>query len=168
MTPPDLPWKRTTLTRRRLLSVAALAALAPGAHLAMAAGAVLPVAASLPDQLTQALQKGKPLVVMVSLKGCPFCEVARNNYLAPLQRDGQIEVVQVNMLTPSLLTDFQGKALTHEQLVRQWSVNIAPTVLFFGKGGAEVADRLVGGYLPDFYGSYLESRLQQAGRAVRS
>ncbi len=168
MTPPDLPCKTATLTRRRLLGAAALAALAPRAHLAMAAGAVLPVAISLSDQLAQALQKGKPLVVMVSLKGCPFCEVARNNYLAPLQREGQIEVVQVNMLTASPLTDFHGKALTHEQLVRQWGVNIAPTVLFFGRDGAEVADRLVGGYLPDFYGAYLESRLQQAVRAVRS
>jgi hypothetical protein len=35
-------------------------------------------------------------------------------------------------------------------------------VLFFGKGGSEVAQRLVGASIPDFYGAYLEERLRQA------
>jgi len=81
-------------------------------------------------------------------------------------REGQIEVVQVDMRTSLPLTDFQGKALTHEDMVRQWKISIAPTVLFFGKGGVEAADRLVGGYLPDFYGAYLDARLAQARQRV--
>jgi hypothetical protein len=35
-------------------------------------------------------------------------------------------------------------------------------VLFFGAKGKEVAERLEGGYIPDFYGAYLEQRLQVA------
>jgi hypothetical protein len=39
---------------------------------------------------------------------------------------------------------------------------VTPTLLFFGPGGREVAERMEGGYLPDFYGSYLDDRLAKA------
>jgi hypothetical protein len=31
----------------------------------------------------------------------------------------------------------------------------------------EVVERLVGGYIPDFYGAYLDERLQAARAAIR-
>jgi len=150
--------------RRQLLAASGLFALLPAAR---AAAATLPVAVSLADELAVALHHGEPLVVMVSLEGCPFCGVARNNYLAPLRAEGRLDIVQVDMRTSRPLKDFQGQPLTHDQMVRRWAIKVAPTVLFFGRGGAEVAERLVGGYLPDFYGAYLDERLQQARRATR-
>jgi hypothetical protein len=42
-------------------------------------------------------------------------------------------------------------------------VDVAPTVLFFGRTGREVAPRLVGASR-DFYGAYLEQRLETARR----
>lgn len=65
------------------------------------------------------------------------------------------------------LLDFDGKASTHEQLVRAWQVKTAPTVLFFGREGRELAPRLVGGSLSDFYGAYLDERLAQARAALK-
>ena len=53
-------------------------------------------------------------------------------------------------------------ATVHEEVVRRWRVQLAPTVLFFGPGGREVAERMEGTYQPDFYGAYLEDRLKQA------
>jgi len=150
--------------RRQLLAASGLFAVLPAAR---AAAATLPVAVSLADELAVALHHGEPLVVMVSLEGCPFCGVARNNYLAPLRAEGRLDIVQVDMRTSRPLKDFQGQPLTHDQMVRRWAIKVAPTVLFFGRGGAEVAERLVGGYLPDFYGAYLDERLQQARRATR-
>jgi len=47
-------------------------------------------------------------------------------------------------------------------------VSIAPTVLFFGRNGQEIADRMEGGYLPDFYAAYLDERLAQARKLLRS
>ena len=51
------------------------------------------------------------------------------------------------------------------ELVRAWQVKAAPTVLFLGPGGQEVADRLVGGS-PDFYSAYLDGRLERARQAL--
>ncbi len=128
---------------------------------------LLPTADSLPDELAQALKKGSPLLVMVSLDGCPFCKVARENYLAPLREQEGLPVVQVDMRSSRSIRDFKGRTLTQDQLIRSWNIKVAPTVLFFGPGGVEVAERLVGGYIPDFYGAYLDDRLRLARAALR-
>lgn len=150
---------RFGLTRRAWLGVALLG----GTHLTVgAASAVLPAARSLRDELALALKGGNPLVVLVSLDGCPFCKTAREHYLSPMREQQGLPVVQVNMRSTAVLLDFNAVALTHDQLVRAWAVALAPTVLFFGPGGSEVAPRLLGAGSPDYYGAYLEQRLAQA------
>jgi hypothetical protein len=139
-----------------------------GAAVQGAAAATLPVAPSLALALQQALGQGQPLVVMVSLEGCPFCRVARDSYLAPLSREQGVPVVQVDMRSPQAIHDAAGRATTHEQLIRDWRVRVAPTVLFLGKAGVELAPRLVGGLLPDFYGAYLHERVAAAQASVRA
>jgi thioredoxin-related protein len=134
----------------------------------MAANDELPLSVSLQDELAAALVRRQPLVVMVSLDGCPFCKEARQNYLRPLFEQECLPVVQVDMRSRQPLRDFRGTSFTHDEMVRHWRIRIAPTVLFFGRGGVEVAERMVGGYIPDFYGAYLEQRLAQARAAVRS
>jgi thioredoxin-related protein len=128
--------------------------------------AVLPAARSLPDELAQALRQGRPLIVMVSLEGCPFCRRARQSHLAPMQREGTT-IVQVDMRSPQPVRDFEGQMTTHDALVQRWRVPIAPTLLFFGPGGREVAERMEGAYQPDFYGPYLDERLEKAAVLIR-
>jgi hypothetical protein len=151
------------LTRRQCLLAGAAVSLV-GAGPALAAS--LPMPASLPDALGAALKKGSPLVVMVSLAGCPFCTIARDHYLAPLQGQAGLTIVQIDMRNRDMLKDFSGASQSQDQLIRSWGVKVAPTVLFFGRGGVEVAERLVGGYIPDFYGAYLDDRLRTARAAV--
>ena len=151
------------MTRRQWLLAGAAASLAGVSH---AAGVVLPVPASLPDALAAAMKKGSPLVVMVSLDGCPFCKIARENYLAPLQHPLGLAIVQIDMRSQQMVQGFNGASQTQDQLIRSWGVKVAPTVLFFGRGGVEVAERLVGGYIPDFYGAYLDDRLNTARAAL--
>ena len=155
--------------RRRswLLACAGLAA-AAASPFARAVDAVLPAPSSLADELAKALRLGQPLVVMVSLAGCPFCRLARNNYLEPLRREEGLPVVQIDMRSAVHVLDFKRIATTHDQLVRAWEVKVAPSVLFFGRGGQEVAERLQGGYIEDFYGAYLEQRLKQARAALKA
>ncbi len=143
--------------RRDCLALAGLA-LNLGTASAQRPGATLPAAQSLPDELARALQNKQPLVVMVSLEGCVFCRQARQSHLSPLQKAGTV-IVQVDMRSSQAVLDFNGKPTTHDQLTRAWKIAVAPTLLFFGVGGKEVAERMEGAYLPDFYGPYLDERL---------
>jgi len=147
------------LTRRSF----ALYALAP----VPAWAATLPAPDSLQAELDAALAGGNPLIVMASLEGCPFCKVVRDSHLAPMQRETGQPVVQIDIKSGRTVLDFNGKPATHDSLLHAWRVTVTPTVLFFGKGGTEVAPRLVGASIPDFYGAYLDERLRLARAAVR-
>jgi hypothetical protein len=157
------------MSTRRGLLVAGASALAASAlpRLAQAGTgpAALPQAVSLARELAAALGAGKALVVMVSLEGCPYCKAVRESYLVPLSAEGQ-PVVQVELNRAIPVADFDGAASTHVKVVRALAVRIAPTVLFFGRGGNEVAPRIAGMPLPDFYGAYLQERLDTANRSI--
>lgn len=172
MNPAHAPSSRSArpaaITRRG----AALLPLALGC--AMLAGgmgrsraATLPAPESLATALAAALRAGQPLVVMASLDGCPFCRQVRDNYLAPLQRDSGVPVVQLDLASRQAVLDFEAAPTTHDKLLRRWGIRIAPTLLFFGPGGREAAPRLVGASIPDFYGAYLDQRIEAARQSLR-
>ena len=128
----------------------------------------MPAARSLRDELALALQGGQPLVVLVSLPGCPYCKAVREQYLAPMREQQGLPVVQVDMMSARPVRDFKGAAITHDALVRSWNLAVAPTVLFFGPEGAEAAPLLAGIASPDYYGAYLDARLEQARSALQA
>jgi hypothetical protein len=67
----------------------------------------------------------------------------------------------------TLLQGFQGESASPAELVASWKAKFAPTVLFFGARGEELAERLEGVAVPDFYGEYLAARLEQARLKLR-
>ncbi len=155
----DIPTDYSPQTwRRRDWLLLSGASLSGGLLYAQPAAATLPAAQSLPDELARAIKNKQPLIVMVSLEGCVFCRQARQSHLSPMQKNGTV-IVQVDMRQNQPVLDFAGKLTTHDQLTRLWKVSITPTLLFFGPGGQEVAERMEGAYLPDFYGPYLEERI---------
>ena len=156
-----------TLRRREWLVTAGISVAAAMTRPARAAGAVLPAPESLADELAKALKSGQPLVVMVSLDGCPFCRVARDNYLEPMRRQEGMPIFQIDMRSAAAVRDFNRVGVTHDQLVRAWKVKVAPTVLFFGPGGKEVTERMEGAYIEDFYAAYLEQRIKASRVAIK-
>jgi thioredoxin-related protein len=139
-----------------------LLALAPDAA---AATPQLPGITSLPQELRHSAAIGQPLLVMVSLEQCPHCVIVRQHHLLPLLKQGVL-VRQVNMRDQRPLLALDGSSLTQDELVRRWKVKVVPTLLFLGPDGRELAERLEGASLPDFYGAYLEDRLQRARQAL--
>jgi thioredoxin-related protein len=129
----------------------------------MVTAAALPTPASLRGAALAAAARGEPLVVMTTLKGCVYCELVRNNYLAPMRREGLVVAVQLDVQDrQSNLQGFAGDTTTPADQARVWKARFTPTVMFFGPDGQELAERLVGVAVPDFYGEYLEARLTEA------
>lgn len=132
------------------------------------AHATLPTPPSLRGAVLPAAAKGEPLVVMTTLKGCPFCEIVRDHHLGPMVAAGQVYAIQVDILDRrTSIQDFDGRTTTPSELALRWNARFAPTVLFFDRNGKEVAERLQGVAVADFYGDYLEQRLSEARRKLR-
>lgn len=123
----------------------------------------LPTPRSLRAAADAAAARGHPLVVMLTLRGCVFCELVRNSYLHPLMREGRLIAVQIDIQDKSsTVQDFAGRTTTPEALAEAWQVRVTPTLLFFGPDGRERTERLEGVSSTDFYGHYLEQRLEAA------
>lgn len=163
--PSATPLQRGNITMGRRAFLAATLLPAP-VGVAAAPDLHLPLAVSLRDAMAQASRAAQPLLVLVSLDGCPYCKVVREQYLIPLREQSQVAMVQVDMRSQTKLQTFAGDASNHDAQVRAWDVGIAPTVLFFKHAGVEAAPRLVGLGTPDYYGARLEDRWLQARAAA--
>ena len=134
----------------------------------MATPAHLPVITSLRQSAERAAAAGEPLVLMTSLSGCPWCDTVRQQHLLPMARAGQVVAFEIDIQDrSSRLQAFDGSFTTPAEQVRAWKARFAPTVLFWNARGQEIAERLVGVAVPEFYGSYLESRLAEARQRLR-
>ncbi|SDC40741.1 hypothetical protein SAMN05216345_102171 [Cupriavidus sp. YR651] len=157
--PPRLPTHRLPASRRAVPWLAALA-LALGAGASLAAGHLPPVT-DVAAQSTAAARDGEPLVVLVSLPGCTYCETVRRNYLAPQLAAGEIAAREVDMTADTPMRDVDGSMTTAKQWARAHNISVAPTVLFLDRNGRNAASPLRG-LQGDFYGAYLEQALDEA------
>jgi thioredoxin-related protein len=89
----------------------------------------------LSDDLKEASDKNKRLVVMWELKGCPYCKKIHEINLADPAIESFIkdrfEVVQLNIIGAREVTDFDGQRLPEKQFARKYGVRFTPTFQFF-------------------------------------
>ncbi len=153
-------WRRREFSRTLLVG-----ALLPA--VALAKDSALPVPASLPTVAEAAMRLGEPLVLLITLPGCPYCELVRRSYLLPARQDTGLHAWQLDVSNrTTALLGFDGKPTTAALQTAAWKASFTPTVLFLGVQGQALAERLVGVAVPDFYGAYLEDRLAAARKVL--
>jgi thioredoxin-related protein len=117
-----------------------------------------------------AARQGRALLVLFSEEGCPYCARLRRDFLLPMQRNegyrSKLVFFEVDIHSPATLTDFDGHPVTQMALARRYAVRLLPTVMLLGPGGARLAPPLVGYNGPDFYGAYLDERIETALKGV--
>jgi len=148
-----------------LLPAAAALLIAVAGPASAATADHLPWMTDLPAQAAAASKAGEPLVVLVSLPGCTYCEAVRRNYLAPQAAAGEIRVREIDMSADTPLRDVDGTMTTARAWARARNISAAPTVLFLDPRGRNAAAPLRG-MQPDFYGAYFEQALDAAREKV--
>ena len=128
----------------------------------------MPTPASVRMAASRAQALGEPLVLMVSLPGCPWCELLRRNYLVPMRSEG-VQAFQIMVNDRSRpVVDFQGVASHGAAIASSYRAKLAPTLLFLNAQGAELAPRIEGVASADFIGALIDERLALARAAVRA
>lgn len=132
----------------------------------------LPEPVDLSANAAVAAREGRPLLVLFSETGCPWCEKVRREHLLPLQRNAgyqaRLQFMQVDVDGTKALRDFAGQAATQAALARRYNIRIMPTVLLLGPKGEVLAEPLVGFTSADFYGYYLDQRIDAAMAKLRA
>lgn len=149
---------------RFMTSTLAMLALLASAG-AIAAGAHLPPVTDIGAQSAAAAKHGEPLVVLVSLPDCTYCDTVRRNYLGPQVAAGEIAAREIDMTADTPIRDVDGTVITAKQWARARNISVAPTVLFLDRQGRNLASPLRG-MQADFYGAYLEQAIDEARAKV--
>jgi thioredoxin-related protein len=133
-------------------------------------GATAPVAAQLllADDLARLAAAARiqraPLLIHFMEHSCPYCAIARRDYLIPLQNDpkwrGRVLIREIDVGRSTALRDFDGKTTTHLSFARSHGVRRVPTLIAFDAEGKAVAPPIVGLLADDFYRLYIEQALE--------
>jgi thioredoxin-related protein len=139
--------------------------------LAMPAHAQMVKARDLAADARLASQRKIPLLVLFSEAGCPWCERTRQEFLLPMQRNpeyqAKVMMREVGVDSQAVLTDFAGNKTTHAEFARRHGVNMMPTVMLLGPRGETLAETLVGFGSADYYGYFLDQRIDSALAQLR-
>jgi hypothetical protein len=117
---------------------------------------------------------GLVVMAMASLPNCPWCDLVLRDQLLPRMRSAdhpQLRTVILDitdrrpMRRPGLKPHEAGLewlAQSPQQWARQQRIRMAPTVFPIDFAGQPIGEPLVGYSSVDFYGAYLEDRIQLA------
>lgn len=114
------------------------------------------------------VEPGAITVVLFSQPGCVFCAEVREHYLRPLMaaRRQFVVVAEADIESSAPIRDWRGKDVSQREFATASGARFAPTVMFFDAQGRAMADAIVG-LSKDYFGAYLDQRLQSALRAVK-
>lgn len=88
----------------------------------------------LAEDLAEANDEGKRLMIIVEQRGCIYCQKMHEEVF-PLEEiasyiDENYFVVQINMFGDVEVTDFDGTALPEKEMVKRWGALFTPMILF--------------------------------------
>lgn len=128
----------------------------------------LPFPNDLPAAAQLAARTNQPLVLMVSLPGCPWCELIRRNYLLPMAAEGlPAYEIMINERSQKLI-GFKPQSITPAALSIALKITTTPTLIFFGPQGQEIAPRIEGVASADFIGAVIDERLSTARERLKA
>ncbi len=106
-------------------------------------------------------------MVLFSQPACEFCAEVREHYLRPMLSAPvrRVTIAEAGVESTDPIRDWNRRDLTQRDFARAHGVRFAPTVMFFDSQGRSVAEPIVG-LSKDYFGAYLEQRLQVALRAA--
>jgi len=110
------------------------------------------------------------LVLEFSSEYCGYCRKLEAQFLVPMQRnreyDDKILIRAVSLDHFETLVDFNGQSITTGEFASRYDVSLTPTLVFLNGDGVEMSEKLVGIWSEDFYGGFIDNRIDEARRKL--
>lgn len=143
---------------------------AAGAH--AADSAEVPIAHNLAADAQEAKTRGVPIMLVFGSRNCPFCLLLNRDFLQPMRRNPEYEAKvmmrRIDITANVALRGFSGKITTQARFGKENGIKLTPTIKLFDAEGRELTEPLIGLSTPDYYGGFLDQRIDEALAKVRT
>ncbi|SFD81226.1 Thioredoxin-like domain-containing protein [Thiohalospira halophila DSM 15071] len=113
------------------------------------------------------LDPDQPVILAFTADDCPYCEYVKESHLVPMRKRGEaVTIREVDVGSHRNLTTFAGETVKQRDLGDGYSVRVTPTLVFLTPEGDVAAENLVGVTSRDYYGLYLERRVESVREAM--
>ncbi|MDH3760968.1 MAG: thioredoxin fold domain-containing protein [Gammaproteobacteria bacterium] len=106
------------------------------------------------------------LVIEFSSEYCGYCRKLEALFLVPMQRNAEyndkVLIRTVSLDAFETLVDFDGRSMSTSDFASRYGVSMTPTLLFLNGEGVEMSEKLVGIWSEDFYGGFIDNRIDEA------
>ena len=123
-------------------------------------------AADLREEARLARENDLLLVLEFSSQYCGYCRRLEELFLVPMQRnadyDRKILIRKVSLDMSETLVDFDGREKSTSEFASRYGVSLTPTLLFLNSEGVEMSEKLVGIWSEDYYGGFIDIRIDEA------
>jgi thioredoxin-related protein len=135
-------------------------------------GEGVPLATDLKNDAELAKQKKGVVLVLFSQEHCGYCQRVLNEFLIPMSRNMEYQqklvMRDIDSRGSTMMRDFDGKLVDHNQFSRKHGVRMVPSVMLFDTEGRRLTKPLIGLSTVDYYGSYLDDAIDQAIDKVKT
>ena len=118
------------------------------------------------EEASQIQRAGQVLVLEFASEYCEYCRKLEDQFLVPMQRNAdyrkKVLIRFVSLDAGETLVDFDGQLKSTTDFAARYGVSLTPTLLFLDASGEELAQRLVGIWSEDYYGAYIDERIDEA------
>ncbi len=110
------------------------------------------------------------LVLEFTFEDCAFCDLLEEEFLKPMSinREYREKVIirSVSMDGDNQIKGFFGESVSGDQLASRYRVKTSPTMVFLDADGNELSKKLVGIWSIDFFGGYIDERIDLAREKI--
>lgn len=127
---------------------------------------LVPFLTSPQDDAATARADDMIIVVMFEYDDCPWCEYVLTSEIEPTIRSqafqSSVLFRRADISDTTEIPAFNGSPTSTSQLAKSLGISMSPTLVFLNADGKALAPALIGVSSRDFYGYYLEKRINDA------
>lgn len=117
-------------------------------------------------------QTTRPILLLVSKTGCPYCITIKNEVLNPMHISTEYRnkiIIRELILNPAnVIRDFDGTATKVSDIADKYMVKVTPTLLFLGPNGEELAKKIIGINTVELFSYYVDQAIDIATHKLHS
>jgi thioredoxin-related protein len=134
------------------------------------ASEAIPLAINLAEDGKVQQHTNRSILLYVSAPHCVFCKKLEKEVLFPLIRSGEYQdkiiLRKIDWTSSTPIKNFSGNSMIPKAFLKDYNIQITPTLLFLDANGNQIIERLLGYRGGEFFWYYFDVAIEKANKRL--